>query len=261
MPLWKLAVQTAALHLPLKTALTTARRLGVSAVELAATGDLRPGQVSQSAVRQIRHWLQEQELRVCALDFYTRRGYATPEEIDRRVEATKAALRLAHDLGAPFVVNHLGRLPPADAPGRKLLVEVLSDLGAYGQRAGATLLAETGSESGGDLRALLAELPQGALAVAFDPGNLVAQGFTPLDELAELRPYVWHVHAHDGVREATLLRGQDVPLGRGSIDFPALLAALHEADYRGYLSIERQTAAPSLTEFEDAVQFLQSLTA
>lgn len=256
---WKLALQTSALQLPLPAALAAARRLGVSAVELAATGDLRPGQVTQSGVRQIRHWLQEYELRVCAVDFYTRRGYAAAEEIDRRVEATKAALRLAHDLGAPFVVNHLGRLPPADAPGRKLLIEVLSDLGAYGQRTGATLLAETGSEAGGELRALLDELPEGSLAVAFDPGNLVSQGFAPLDALAELRPYVWHVHAHDGVRTAAVSRSEDVPLGRGSVDFPALLGALHEADYRGYLSLERQTLAPALADHADAVQFLQGL--
>lgn len=261
MPVWKLAIQTSALRLPLKAAIATARRLGVSAVELAATGDLRPGKVTQSAVRQIRHWLQEYELRVCAVDFYTRRGYATAEDIDRRVEATKAALRLAHDLGAPYVVNHLGRLPPADAPGRKLLLEVLSDLGAYGQRTGAMLLAETGSETGGDLMALLAELPEGSLAVAFDPGNLITQGFAPLDVLADLRSYVWHVHLHDGVRQAALMRNQDVQLGRGSVDFPALLAALHEADYRGYLSIERQASSTSLTELEDAVQFLQNLTA
>ncbi len=86
------------------------------------------------------------------------------------------------------------------------------------------LAAQTGAEDGRDLARLLAALPEGAVGVDLDPGALVVNGFSPLEAVEALGPRILHVHARDGVRDLARKRGLEVPLGRGSVDFPALLA-------------------------------------
>jgi sugar phosphate isomerase/epimerase len=68
-----------------------------------------------------------------------------------------------------------------------------------------------------------------------------------------------HVHARDGVRDFARGRGVEVPLGRGTADFPALLGALEEYNYRGYVTIERENTTDPVTEAANAVKYLKSL--
>ena len=106
-------------------------------------------------------------------------------------------------------------------------------MGRFGQTVGATLAAETGSESGAELKRLIEALPPGSLGVNFDPGNLIVSDHSPQEAVEALGPYIMHVHAKDGVRDLSQGRGVEAPLGRGSCDFPALLGALEQEDYRG----------------------------
>lgn len=260
MPSLRIAVQLRSLRLPLKQALRVVNSWRVSGVEIDARGELNPRDLSQTGRRQLRKLLDDFELRVAAIGFRTRRGYDTPQQLERRVEATKAAMQLAYDLGASLVVNQVGRVPEkSDGPAWGLLLEALADLGAYGQRVGALLAAETGSESGADLRRLLDALPPGSLAVTLNPGNLIVNGFSPLEAIAELGPHVQYVHAKDGVRDLARGRGVEVELGRGSADFAALIGALEEHDYRGYWAIERENATDPVHEIGQAVEYLRSL--
>jgi L-ribulose-5-phosphate 3-epimerase len=38
--------------------------------------------------------------------------------------------------------------------------------------------------------------------------------------------------------------GQEVPIGKGKVDFPRIIAGLKELDYRGAVTIERETSGP-----------------
>lgn len=260
MPSIKLAVQLRSLKLPLKRALPIVNQWRVPAVELDARGEISPGELSQTGRRQLRKLLDDFELRVAAVGFRTRRGYDVPDELERRVEATKAAMTLAHDLGASLVINQVGRVPaePAGAAWQTML-DALSDLGRHGQRVGALLAAETGSEAGADLARLLAALPTGALAVALNPGNLIVNGFSPAEAIAAIGSHIAYVRAKDGVRDLAQGRGVEVPLGRGVADFPALLGAMEEYDYRGYWTVERERADEPVSEIGQAISFLRSL--
>jgi sugar phosphate isomerase/epimerase len=68
-----------------------------------------------------------------------------------------------------------------------------------------------------------------------------------------------HVHVTDGVRDRTRGRGQRVAVGRGMADWPELLGALEERDYRGDFTIERHGAADPAYEMRAAVSYLRSL--
>ncbi len=158
------------------------------------------------------------------------------------------------------MINHVGHVPQDTAdPAWQLLVEVLTDLAHYSERAGALLAARTGTESPADLQRLLQALPSGLIGVDLDPGELVINGYSPLEAVEQLGPHILHVHARDGVRDAARGRGVEVELGQGAVDFPALLGALEERDYRGFFTVQRTAGIEPVLEVERGVKFLRNL--
>src|SRR5687767_13222782 len=142
----KTAIQVASLRMPLRKALLTAAQLGAAAVEIDARTELRPAELSRTGVREVRKMLDDFNLKVSAITFRTRRGYATAEDLQPRIEATHEALRLAYGLGTGVVINHVGTIPPEDTPEWAMLLGALTDLGRYGQKAGALLAADTSTD-------------------------------------------------------------------------------------------------------------------
>jgi sugar phosphate isomerase/epimerase len=266
----KIGIQTRSLRQPLKRAIQTAAQLGADGIEIDARAELPPAQMSQTAIRQFRKLLGDLNLQVSAVSFMTRRGYDVMDDLDRRVAATQAAMRMAQAIGAGVVINRVGRAsaetvvgastessPPSQRYRR--LVDVLSMLGAYGDRIGARLAAQTGSESGEELSELLAAVADQTVGADLHPSALIFNGHDLQEAVAALGPRILHVHACDAVRD--LSRGQaiEVELGRGSADLPGLLGRLTEFDYRGWVTIECQNSADPISEIGNAVAYLRSL--
>jgi len=257
MPQLKLGIHLPSLRLPFKKALLTAAEF--DAVEIDARTDVRPEELSGTGLRQVRKMLEDLNLKVAAVRFQTRRGYNVVDQLAERVEATKAAMRMAYDLGASAVVNHIGRVPgEPEGTEWELLVQVLTELGQFGQRIGATLAAKTGSESPQDLKRLIDALPEGFLAVDLDPGNLLINGFSANEGAEVLGQSVRHVHARDGVRDLAQGRGIEVAFGRGAVDFQTIIATLAQHDYRGYYTLERG-GENSRAEIAQGVMFLKRI--
>lgn len=259
-PALRIGIQTRSLRQPLRRAIQVAAQLGADGVEIDARSELPPGELSQTGLRQFRKLLADLRLGVSAVSFITRRGYDIPEELERRVEATQNAMKFAHALGADVVISRVGSLPAhADDLRYVALVEVLAGLGAYGDRVGARLAAQTGNESGPKLAELLAALPDQVIGVDLHPVGLIQHGHDPAEAVAALGRRVLHVHACDAVRD--LARGQviDVELGRGAADLPALLGQLEEFNYRGWATIECPNSADPISDAANAVAFLRSL--
>jgi sugar phosphate isomerase/epimerase len=256
----KIGVEVAGFGVPFKKALHTAAELGADGVEIDARGEVNPRDLSRTGLRQLRKMLEDLRLRVSAVGFRTRRGYDTPDDLEPRIAATRAAMELAYALGAPVVVNHVGRVPSdRESETWRLLVEVLGELGRQGNRAGALLAAETGTESGEDLARLLAELPEGAIGVDLNPANLIINGFSPLEVIGAVGPAILHVHATDAVWEGAAGRGAPALPGQGMADFPALLAALDEHDYRGYFTVAHRGGGDATDEIARAIRYLRDL--
>jgi sugar phosphate isomerase/epimerase len=244
----------------LRPAVQTAARLGADGVEIDVRNELPPGELSQTGIRQFRKLLSDLHLSVSVVSFITRRGYDNPQDLERRILATQSAMKFAQLLGAGAVVNRAGHVPDDEHDPRfAALVDVLSGLGAFGDRVGARLALQTGSESGAQLARLLAALPDQTVGVDLHPSGLIHHGHDPAEAVAALGRHVLHVHACDAVRDPA--RGQviDVEIGRGAADLPALLGQLEEFNYRGWVTIERQNAADPLGEMANAVAFLRSL--
>jgi len=120
------------LRQPFKTAIVTAAKLGADAVEINGRTEIKPEELSLSAIH-----------------FQTNYGYGDLQLLDRRIEGTKAALGMAYELGCSVVVNRIGKIAvdPA-APSRITMVQALSDIGNFSQKAGAWLAARTGADDG-----------------------------------------------------------------------------------------------------------------
>jgi sugar phosphate isomerase/epimerase len=259
-PPFRVAVQLKSVPLPFAKALPWLREAGAKAIEIDARGELRPQNLSDTGVRQIRKLLDDCELKVAAIEFHTSRGYGTTDDLDRRVEATKAAMKMARQFGCDLVVNQVGRVPEdLNSPEGQTLVEVLHDLGLHAQRAGAWLAAETGSESGADLKRLIDALPPGALFATLDPGNLLVNGFSPHDAATALGNSIRHVYARDAVRDFGRGKASEVQLGRGAIDWQELIGLLEALGYRGYLSIKREHWDDPLVEIKQALSYLANI--
>ena len=253
----KIAIQTAGLRQPLPRSLQIAASLGADAVEIDARLELRPKELSQTALRQFRKLLSDANLRVAAVSFHTRRGYDVPDDLERRVDATRDAMRMAADLGAQVVVNRVGTVPEdQQSRGWFSLVEVLTDLGRAGERLGVRLAAQTGAEAGPRLATLLAALPEGTIAVTLDPAALMLGGFSIDEALSALGPSLAHVYATDAARDSGG-RSVETPLGLGAVDYPALLGGLQEYGYRGALSIGCRDAADPAEALRDALGALR----
>jgi sugar phosphate isomerase/epimerase len=260
LPELKIAVGLSSLRQPFKKALHTAARLGATGVEIDARNDVHPKELSDTGRRQLKKMLTDLNLRVAAVRFSTRRGYDVLQDLDRRIDATKQAMQFAYSLGASVVVNAVGYVPEeSNQAGYMQLQASLADLARHGQHVGAMLGCETGSEPVGRLVALLESLPERAIGIAFNPGNLIINDCYSEDAIKTCVSRTLLVVARDAVRDLARGRGIDVPLGRGSVEFPNLLGVLEEQPYAGWFVVDRPNSRDPVTEIGYAISFLKAL--
>ena len=256
----RIAVQTRCFAQPFRKALHTAASIQCDGVQFDARNEVRPAELSDTGLRQLRKMLDDLNLRVGSMYFPTRRGYSEPSDLDRRDDATVAAIKVASQLQSKVLVCDLGRIPEsATDPAMDVLTEVFTALGSQGIRYGVQLAAQARYDTLDLLKSFLAALPEGSLYLDLHPGRLLADGHSPEKFVSALGQYIAHVHAVDGVRDFATGRNVEVVLGRGSADFPGLLGHLEEFDYRGWLTIERRDSDAAVEEMANAVKFLRAI--
>jgi sugar phosphate isomerase/epimerase len=256
----KIGIRLESLGLPLRRALAEAARLGVSGVQVDAVGHLAPNALSETGRREFRHLLRAYNLELTALGRPLRRGLDSTENQQPRLELVQKVLSLSFDLGPRLVIVQAGAVhEDANEPRMRILRESLQALAYHGDRVGATLALETGLEDGAVLASFLARFDTGALGVNFDPANLMMNGFNPYASVQALAGRIVHTHAKDARLSSASRAAQEVPLGHGDIDWMKYLATLEEVEYRGWLTIERETGENRLADVAAGVSFLRRL--
>ncbi|MEM6691008.1 MAG: sugar phosphate isomerase/epimerase family protein [Planctomycetota bacterium] len=265
----KLAVRVGSFPMRLPQALQRVAEWGVRSVELdgklfqqseASPGSSNSdtGLMSETGLRSFRKMLSDLELSVAAIRFHSRRGYATLDRLDARVDATKRMMHLAGRVGAPVVINSIGKIPENEEDSSyQTLVEVVDDLGRYGARVGAFFAAETGANSGACLDKLLTTTSDGYVAVALNPGQWVIEGHDVIESTKAIAHRTRCLLAIDGVTDLSVGRGIAVPLGQGIVDFAMLFGILEERGFDGSVIAGRHDSSPN--EVADAIEYLRSL--
>jgi sugar phosphate isomerase/epimerase len=82
-----------------------------------------------------------------------------------------------------------------------------------------------------------------------------------VDAIEVLSPYIQGIHAKDGLWPANPKElGQEVPIGKGKVDFPRIIARLKELQYQGAITIEREiSGARQMEDVRAAKVFLEKL--
>jgi len=255
-----IAAQTLCLRQTFTKALHTAAKMGCEGVQIDARKELRPAEISETGLRQLRKMLADLNLQVASIALPTRRGFSDPSDLDRRLQATMAAMRFASQLGSRILVGNLGSLPSVESTSeRTALIEAITCLATYGERWGVALAVDCGGADLESVVELIDTLPEGTLGLDLNPARQIAHGNLPATFIEQAGRHIRHVYATDGVRDLSGGQPIAVQLGRGTADFPELLGRLEEHSYRGWLTIAPNESKYPLEELSDAVQYLRAL--
>ncbi|MFH1370225.1 MAG: sugar phosphate isomerase/epimerase family protein [Planctomycetota bacterium] len=170
-------------------------------------------------------------------------------------DMTFKAIRMTEELGVRYLSLHFGFI---ELKAKKLLdrARMLAD------KAGehnVTLLMETGQESADELREFLEKLRHPALAVNFDPANMILYDKgNPVEAVGKLSPWIKHVHIKDALRTRSPGEwGTEVVWGTGEVNAEKFLKALKQAGFKGALAVEREVGDNRLGDIKTAVNMLR----
>jgi len=178
-------------------------------------------------------------------------GFVPRETRDARIAHIQKASDFAKQCSISAVQTHCGFIPedPND-PIYKETVTAVREVAEYCKRSGQNFRYETGQETPITLVRMIQDVGADNQGVNFDLANLILYGkANPVDAIELLGPYIQGIHAKDGLWPTNPKElGQEVPIGRGKVDFPHIIARLKELNYRGAVTIERETSGPQQME-------------
>lgn len=199
----------------------------------------------------------------CVWNFYdgpVTLGLVPPEYRRLRIQNLCDGADFAHLLGITDVATHMGFIPenPND-PLFEGFCDAVRDVAEHLKKNGQFLLFETGQETPVAMLRCFERVGCDNLGINLDTANLILYGkANPVDALDVFGAYVRNLHAKDGrypVNGHDL--GQETPVGRGKVDFPALFRKLRELGYDSHVTIEREIdGSRQLRDILDARNYL-----
>jgi len=278
--MFKIGVITDSFRTDTKTAIETAAKLGVSGFQMYATkGENSPENLVGAKRRELLDFVKSHGLVFSAICGDLGHGFGNKEKNPALIEKSKRILELAKDLECDIVTTHIGVVPQDPNHDRyKIMQEACFELSRFADEMGSHFAIETGPEPAKVLKGFLDSLGSHGVAVNLDPANLaMVIGEDPVDSVRILGDYIVHTHAKDGnklapcnpeevygiIEHETFAEQaptfEEVPLGKGSVDFPRYLQALKDVGYDGFLTIERECGNNPLADITLAVEFLKKL--
>ena len=164
------------------------------------------------------------------------------------------AIKLTALLGAQYLEFHFGFIDTVNTA----LAERVKYLADAAAKADVVLLMETGQETAQTLAEFLEKLAHPALAVNFDPANMILYGKgDPTEAVKVLGRWIRHVHVKDALRSPVAGEwGKEVVWGSGSVGGEAFLRSLERTGFSGAVSIEREAGQ---TRFDDITHTAETL--
>ena len=278
-----IGVMLESFRMPTIPAIEMAAKLGVQGIQLYATkGDHAPENMTAAARRELLDIIKSNGLCFSALCGDLGKGFGRADLNPELIEKSKRIVELALDLETNIVTTHIGVVPTDPShPRYGIMQEACAELATFADSMGAHFAIETGPETAAVLKGFLDGLHSTGVGVNLDPANLVmVTGDDPVRAVHTLKDYIVHTHAKDGIKlqesdpeviyhviphpDDERLKGpyfKEVPLGTGSVPFPAYLRALEEIGYKGFLTIEREVGDNPAADIELAANFLRDCMA
>lgn len=162
------------------------------------------------------------------------------DDFEAHLEKLKRVIRTAKLLGTKYI-RVFSFFMPQDADYAPYKAEVLrrmKAMTALAEAEGVILLHENEKEIYGDTAPRCLEIIEAvnspALRCVFDPANFIQCGQDTYPAAFELlKPYIVYMHIKDALPD-----GEVVPAGYGAGNLEAILRALNDNGYNGFLSLE-----------------------
>jgi hexulose-6-phosphate isomerase len=181
------------------------------------------------------------------------------------VEIIRQSAPLAALAGAGVILLPVGQPEGLSAEGaRERLVDVLKECAPEAEKAGVVYGVENVGQplarTVDDLLEIVTRVDSPACQVYYDVGNAAHQGADPVAGIRRLGSQLAMVHVKDFCR--TEARRETVVIGDGVIDWGAVIGALSDIDYEGFLTLEvpgtAETADDIAERSRDALQQFMS---
>lgn len=245
------------MHCSAVEAVSRIAALGYRGVELMAdVPHLWPGDATAADIVAVRRALGDHGLAISNVNAFMmnkigdpRQPYWHPSWIEPdaayanvRIQHTRDALTMARHLGAPSITTEPGGPITSEASYAAALtrfVENLKPVVEHAERQGVILLVEPEPglliERFDQYLELRDRIDSPCLGLNFDIGHAYCVNEEPADWIGRMALHTRHYHVEDiaASREHRHL----VP-GTGVIDFSAVLRALGETDYEGWVTVE-----------------------
>lgn len=285
----KIGVIVDSFRVGVKEGLLKAKDVGADGVQIyAVKGEMDPANLTSLQRKEWKSYIESLGLEISALvGDLAGHGFQDKKENPWKVEKSKRILDLAVELGTHVVTTHIG-IVPNDRNGEiyESMHLACEELGKYAKSMNAFFAIETGPETSAHLKQFLDGLSTNGVSVNFDPANMVmVTGDDPVQGVYELKDYIVHTHAKDGIRlrevdpreiygsfgyipldhdkiaemASTGDAFREVPLGEGSVNWKLYMDALKNIGYTGYLTIEREVGDNPEADIRKAVQFIKAL--
>ncbi|MCA9039529.1 MAG: sugar phosphate isomerase/epimerase [Planctomycetaceae bacterium] len=249
------------LRLPIKKALRRALEAGARGVLIDARNETPPREMSQSAQREFQHYLAELGLTLTGFCFPTRHALHDSRNLDQRLSAIKQSMQFCASMKTRVLLVDVGTLPPLNEKTQaelKLLTDVLTDLATQGNYLGVTVCI---TPAGGDLaqlRELLDQIQSGPIGINLDPATSLFNDQNPTDIVRQFHDRLQHVTARDATRSRDGV-GQETAIGRGEVAWEEVLAVLAEAEYSGWVTVQRTSGEKPGIDMENGIKYLQNI--
>jgi L-ribulose-5-phosphate 3-epimerase len=244
---------------PLKKALQTAGTMNVTGIQLDAITELRSLELSDSGRRQFLRHLSDQGLSIASVNVPLQKSLSELTDLDARIDLLKRAMQSAFLLKSKIVTARIGRIPEnTESREYNTLVAVLNDLAKHANHVGSVLAV---TPSGDPLQAiddLFSKISQGPMELHLDPAGLVASGQQAAEFFRRFPKIISQIQIRDAVRD---LDGGvlETPVGRGEVVWDELMVLIHEADFKGWLAVERKQGEDKFGDMSRALSFTKQL--
>jgi len=228
--------------------------------ELGFWGVEAPGELARQYYDKIyafRQLLAMKGVRLYAMSGEANLG-GSPEEIEKEMAFCKMACEfLCSNRGGAFVLNAGPRRPEGPSPDDlKRLVEFASPIGEFCKALGikVCILPRAGRvvENRAEIEKVLELADRSLVYFCPDTGLPAKLGENPADVIRAHAARIGHVHFKDYRLRAAEAGGEAeggyAELGRGCVDFPAIMEILHAANYTGGVTIELEKSDTSPKE-------------
>jgi len=192
-----------------------------------------------AARKDIKERIAAGNVSLCCLATSCR--FANPEDSEQHVKDALERIDLAGDVGAPSIRVFGGTFPEEVSREQaiELVVNAFKSIAGRAQDRGVAVCMETHDAwcNPRHVAEVMRQVNHPAIAVNWDIMHPVRAGEATMQEaFGTLKPWIKHIHFHDGATDEKGLHL--VPIGEGDIDHRIAVRLLQAAGYDGYLSGE-----------------------